>query len=241
MGIYKIIETGDKSPTLWSEAFDENCHSVDGAQKETRYIYIEGCELQNKALKGEVNILEVGFGAGHGFKETFDFFKTKHPQCLVHFYSFEIDEDLIPWSFKKIIKLPLPQKINNNFQGGLGNFSFTILIGDARKRILDFPFPAINAIYQDAFSPLKNHALWTVEWFEDLKKISANDLILTTYSASSKIKKSLIEAGFGISERVGFGGKRGSIRADLTGIVSQEIILKLKRSPEQALHDHDKN
>ena len=237
LGTYKVVLTSDQSPTLWSEAFDENCHSVAGAKQETQYIYIEGCELLEKAKKGPINILEVGFGAGHGLKETYEFFKSQAPQCEVHFYSLELDEDLIPWAFEDLIHLPLPQKKGTCYQGKLDHFEYNILIGDARKVVPNFPFPKIHAIFQDAFSPDKNPTLWTVEWFELLKSLSSPDVILTTYSASSKVKKGLFEAGWSVSERPGFSGKRGSIKADLSGKMDNRMIEKLERSPAQALRD----
>lgn len=237
LGQYKIVTTSDQSPTLWSEAYDENCHSVAGAKEETRYVYIEGCELAQKALKGELNILEVGLGAGHGLRETYDFFKIHYPLCHVKYFSLEIDEGLIPWVFENIIELPLPEKNGDHYVGKIDQFEYVIVVGDARETVPSFPFPKINAIYQDAFSPDKNPTLWTVEWFELLKKLSATDVILTTYSASSKVKKGLFLAGWSVSERLGFSGKRGSIRADLSGIIDSKMTEKLERSPAQALRD----
>lgn len=237
LGTYKIVLTSDQSPTLWSEAFDENCHSTAGAKQETQYVYIEGCELLNKAQNGSIVILEVGFGAGHGLKETYEFFKTHAPQCEVYFYSLELDEELIPWAFENLIKIPMPQKKGKLYQGKIDHFEYNILIGDARQTVPNFQFPKLNAIFQDAFSPDKNPSLWTVEWFEMLKSISAPDVILTTYSASSKVKKGLFEAGWSVSERPGFSGKRGSIKADLSGKMDRNIIEKLERSPAQALRD----
>lgn len=237
LGQYKVVITSDQSPTLWSEAYDENCHSVAGAKQETQYIYIEGCELAEKALKGKVTILEVGFGAGHGLKETFDFFSKQVPLCQVHFYSLEIDEALVPWAFENLIKLPCPEKIGPHFHGKIGLFEYTIIIGDARQTLPTYPLPPLNAIFQDAFSPDKNPTLWTVEWFQLLKTKSASDVILSTYSASSKIKKGLFEAGWIVSERSGFSGKRGSTRAKLTGEMEESLLKKLERSPALPLRD----
>lgn len=237
LGQYKVVTTSDESPTLWSEAYNENCHSIAGAQEETRYIYIQGCELDQKALEGKVHILEVGLGAGHGLKETYDFFKKNHPHCQVHYFSLEIDEGLISWVFENIIKLPLPKKKGEHYSGKIDQFEYHIIVGDARKTVPNYSFPPINAIYQDAFSPDKNPTLWTVEWFEILKKKSASDVILTTYSASSKVKKSLYQAGWNIFERQGFSGKRGSIKASLSGITAPHMIEKLARSPALALRD----
>jgi tRNA U34 5-methylaminomethyl-2-thiouridine-forming methyltransferase MnmC len=94
-----------------------------------------------------------------------------------------------------------------------------------------------HAIYQDAFSPKKNPTLWTKEWFSFLRSISTEDVILSTYSASTSIRKSLHEAGWKIQQGEKFGRKRTSTRATLNGETSAEILLQLERSSVDALTD----
>ena len=45
LGSYKVLRTSDGSETLWSEYFNENCHSLAGAKEETLYNSIEGTNL----------------------------------------------------------------------------------------------------------------------------------------------------------------------------------------------------
>ena len=78
LGTYKVIETADGTPTLFSSHFDEACHSLHGAVAETLYNFIEGCDLDILAKKySPLNILEVGFGTGTGFKLTNPFTKLQ--------------------------------------------------------------------------------------------------------------------------------------------------------------------
>src|SRR5690606_27427663 len=107
-----------------------------------------------------------------------------------------------------------------------------ILIGDARITLPHYIKKhslKVHAIYQDAFSPKRNPDLWTVEWFTLLKEISHQDVIMSTYSSSSAIRKSMAEAGFTLYPGEKFGPKRSSTRARLKGEMDPETLLHLQR------------
>ena len=74
-------------------------------------------------------------------------------------------------------------------------------------------------------------------WFEVLKGSSHPEVTLSTYSASSSIRKSLLESGWNIQKGEKFGPKRTSTRASLTLPTDPEILLQLERSPVTALSD----
>lgn len=225
------INTQDGSQTLFSEKFGEACHSTTGAKSETLLHYIHGCEILEKAKLPKLSILEVGFGLGVGLITTWEM--TKDLPAEVHFLSLEIDPALVEWFHQEYKEHPLFQD---------PKFKFQILVGDARVTLPKYAEenrPSWNAIYQDAFSPKRNPVLWTKEWFTLLKENSAEDVVLSTYSASSSIRKSLVEAGWKLSAGEKFGPKRTSTRARLSGETSTEILDSLSRSPVKALTDKD--
>lgn len=231
---YKKVETEDGSITLYSESYGEACHSTSGARLETQLHYIEGCEVLKRAHKHkQINIFEVGFGTGIGFQETLSVLKDK---SRFLFTSLEIDEDLIKYFIKRTgINL---EKINAGlYSFESDDFHLEIFLGDARQSIKNIS-NEYHAIYQDAFSPKRNATLWTTEWFRDLKNISHYDCIMSTYSASSSIRKSMIAAGWKLYSGEKFGPKRSSTRARLTGETEEEITLKLERSPAVELTDN---
>jgi tRNA U34 5-methylaminomethyl-2-thiouridine-forming methyltransferase MnmC len=219
LGTYKLIKTDDGSPTLFSSHFDEACHSLSGAEGETYYNFIEGCDLKNLVKKhSPLNILEVGFGTGMGFKVTRNYMQENFPEAIFNFVSLEIDPALVEWS-------------------GLLAPNLKVLIGDARETLKDYQGGPFHAIFQDPFSPKKNPTLWSVEWFECLKGLSHPDVVLSTYSASSSVRKALMEAGWVVEERVGFGGKRASSRAFLKGKMTEELIRKLSSDKIKPVRD----
>lgn len=228
---YEKVVTEDGSVTFFSERFHEACHSTAGARAETLLHYINGCDIPAKAMKESLSILEVGFGLGLGMITTWEM--TKDLPAKIHFLSLEIDPELVNWFHEEFKDHPLFHD---------PKFSFEILVGDARLKLPEYvekKKPKWNAIYQDAFSPKRNPVLWTREWFTLLKENSDDDAIMSTYSASSSIRKSMIEAGWKLSAGEKFGQKRTSTRAKLGGETDPQILDSLMRSPAKALSDKD--
>lgn len=234
---HSLVETLDGSQTLFSEHFQEACHSTNGAKSETLLHYVHGCKILEKSkLFNPLVILEVGFGLGVGFLTTLESLPIDG-RCI--FISLEMDKNLLEW-----FKCNHPE-FNLNWMGNLlechhEKFSLIIIQGDARKELPLFLSNFKNkfhAIYQDAFSPKKNPTLWTKEWFLLLKKYSHEEVILSTYSASTSIRKSLHESGWGVQKGEKFGPKRTSTRAVLNKSTDPEILLHLERSPTPALTD----
>lgn len=236
---HTLVLTEDGSHTFFSEAFQEACHSTAGAKEETILHYINGCKVLEKSeTHSPLVIFEVGFGLGIGFLTT----KEKIPSDKRwHFISMEIDKDLLEWFIEQHPELMLKWS-GNILEGEMGNIKLTIIQGDGRievpKYLKENPV-AIHAIYQDAFSPKKNPTLWTKEWFTLLKNYSHPEVILSTYSASSSIRKSLHETGWGVQKGDRFGQKRTSTRAVLSLPTDPEILESLGRSPVLAFTDKD--
>ncbi len=237
---YRLVATEDGSNTLYSNLYNEACHSTTGAVEETKLHYIQGCEISARAQAKsqnhqQTNVLEVGFGVGIGFLQTEKLFK--HTDHELYFVSFEIDLELIEiFEHTHGIKFTCN---SNVYSYKKDNITFKIYLGDARDTIKQLEQEKIkfHAIYQDAFSPKRNAILWTTDWFRELKKLSESNCIMSTYSSSSSIRKSMIAAGWSLYEGHKFGHKRSSTRARLTGDTEQGILDKLARSPAIELTD----
>jgi tRNA U34 5-methylaminomethyl-2-thiouridine-forming methyltransferase MnmC len=245
LGNYRIIKTEDNSETIWSEYFDENCHNTSGAIAETIYNYIEGCEVLDQIKKFQpLSIFDVGFGPGLGLKILSD--SIHHiPATMVNYYSVEIDEALVLWSIKNTFSEISYEACEVDslkfYQFIVGNITAIVFIGDARitvpKALKNELISPLHVIFQDPFSPKKNPTLWTVEWFSLLKELSHPKVIMSTYSSSISIRKSMIKAGFTIINRKGFGQKRTMTKALLDGQTAFELMEQLNKSPILELHD----
>ncbi len=242
------VQTGDGTHTLFSEQFQESCHSTFGAREETLLHYVRGCQVLEKIENlPMLSLLEVGFGLGIGFFTTYEEVLSQS-QKPWHFISLEIDESLMEWfrqeyqehEFLKNLKWKIENDVKI-LEASDGIRTLTVLVGNARETLPQYmahhPDVKWDVIYQDAFSPKKNPILWTHEWFHFLKEHSTLDVILSTYSSSSSIRKSLIEAGWKLHKGEKFGPKRTSTRATLQGDSDPEIVIHLNRSPVMPISD----
>ena len=242
---HSVVPTSDGSFTLFSDHFQEACHSTNGARSETMLHYLEGCQIKKKIeVHRPLIILEIGFGLGIGFLTTFEEMNTDRPW---HFISVEMDESLVEWFRLGHSEHTFLKHLSWKEEFGIKilsaqhlNVTLTILVGNARETLPSFTKATSiqwHAIYQDAFSPKKNPILWSKEWFSFLKEYSHPDVILSTYSASSSIRKSLHETGWGVQKGEKFGPKRSSTRATLNAPTDPDILLQLERSPVLAISD----
>ena len=220
LGTYRPLSTADGSLTFYSEHFQEAFHNRDGAEGETWYNFIEGCQIASRAKYQPPVILEVGLGMGRGYPATLRALKGYLPGKLT-FVALEMDSALIDWCRGNVPAYRNLKKVSKGvfswWETSHDEIRSLVLPGDAvhtlpLARDLKL-FPSVNSIYQDAFSPGKNPELWTPEWFALLKSLSSPDAILSTYSASPSVRKALLAAGFEVEERKGFGSKRSSFRA----------------------------
>ena len=225
LGTYRPLITKDGSLTFYSEHFQEAFHSTDGAEGETRYNFVEGCEIASRAARFPPSILEVGLGMGRGYPATLRGLGADFGGELT-FVSVERDEGLIDWCRQNVPTPPNHPGHRDLKKVSRGTFSWWEARG-GRTRLLILPgnavqtlprakeqglFPPVNSIYQDAFSPGKNPELWTPGWFRLLKSLASPEVILSTYSASPSVREALTEAGFTVEERKGFGRKRAAFR-----------------------------
>jgi tRNA U34 5-methylaminomethyl-2-thiouridine-forming methyltransferase MnmC len=232
---FKIVQTDDGSESFYSYLYNEGGHSTSGADAETQLHYIQGCKVSERIYQiQDFTIFEVGFGIGIGFKQTFHAIADHK----FTFYSIEIDEKLIEHVIAHDPFFRGMKKMGSHYELQKEHARLIIVVGDARQTVPKFHFHRkFHAIYQDAFSPKRNASLWTTQWFALLKKLADDDVILSTYSSSSSIRKSLIAAGWKVKKGEKFGPKRSSTRAMLSGETDKDILEHLQRSPAQELTD----
>ncbi len=234
---YDFIKTDDGSLTVFSKLYNETCHSIAGAASETKVHYIDGCDVVNKSKDSEINIFEAGFGVGVGFYETY-----KASLSRFTFVSIEIDEDLVLYTLKKDPLFSNYIKSDYFYHVKHKDFELYLLIGNGRETFPKFQKEmkfSYDCIYQDAFSPKRNAILWTSQWFQDLYESAKADCIMSTYSASSSIRKSMIAGGWTVYDGEKFGNKRASTRAKTTGVTERYILDHLEKSPVITITDEN--
>lgn len=230
-----IMQTEDGSVTLFSPLFNESYHSTyDGALHETMEKYvIPSFSLQKD--KDEIKILDICFGLGYNVLATLYYIKKERLSTKIEIISPEFDKELIRSlstfdypkefdDFKDIIK-----ELSQNFYYEDNQFKIQILLGDARKTIPKIK-EKFDIIYQDAFSPTQNPLLWTKEYFADIRAVSKEDTILTTYSTAIATRMGLYENGFKIFVHYGEGVRYSTISSPQMLSDFKYIDMELKKS-----------
>ena len=204
--ITKPILTKDGTFTMHSSIFDECYHSVnDGALSESLKKHIIPAFSLLPDIK-EINILDICFGLGYNTLATLFYIKQNSINKKIKIFSPEIDEALIeslrefeyPKEFEEFRDIILTLADNKKYKSN--NISIELYIGDARdmiKRLIEKDIK-IDIIYQDAFSPKKNPTLWTLEYFSDIKALSKEHTIITTYSSATAVRMGMYLNGFKI-------------------------------------------
>lgn len=241
---YEWRQTCDLSWTLFSKKFVENCHSNAGAKSETDYIYLSALKIKEKLLEQKkINILEVGLGAGVSLFMTLDLFfslQERDPGLSLFYVSLELDYNLALYCANKLAHKFLLEQDGEDFYLRGNNCQIQLIVGDARSRIKNLSATHFDVIYQDAFSPKNNPHLWTVEWFQSLISLSSPTVELSTYSASKRVQRAMLLAGFKVESRLGFAEKNYHTMAygeKHPFIMNQKMEENLRLNPHLALQD----
>jgi len=234
----KLIQTDDGSHTLYSAEFDETYHSDrDGALYESLHKHVLPA-FDIKSDRDNIKILDICFGIGYNTLATLYHIKDANLSTKVHIVSPEFDMGLIESlssfdyplefeAFSHIIDI-----LSREFYYKDEQFTIEILLGDARDSI-PLLKDKFDIVYQDPFSPEHNPQLWTREYFQDIRKVSKDDAILTTYSIAASVRMGLDESGFKLF-LLNNTGIRDSMIASLEMLNGYEFIdmeLKKRRNP----------
>ena len=224
----RLVETRDGSHTVYSSRFDQHYHNPNGAVAESRYVFFE----QNGLLEeletcDELSILEIGFGTGLNLLLLLDYLRSRDSTTKVNYYSIEgfpLNADTAAqFNYGQYLDYPETtselKAIFGSISKGMNHFNLSkqVSLHLFYGMFEDFAPNNLQAnyIFHDAFSPDANPELWTGDTFKTLYAFSAEDAILSTYSAASKAQGALAWAGWKVAKTQGALGKREMILAAL--------------------------
>jgi tRNA U34 5-methylaminomethyl-2-thiouridine-forming methyltransferase MnmC len=213
--------TADGSSTLVLPGLNEQYHSINGAIQESKVVYIDNG--LNFFSKGDINILEIGFGTGLN--------------CLLSYAACYENKMFNSIDYTAIEPFPLPsyllQKLNYTSQIHCAPISHifhqihTSKPGEKTALSNHFKFNIVNCkvqefkgfnahfdlIYFDAFGPNIQPEMWSKEILKNMFDLLKNKGILVTYCAKGEVKRLLKEVGFIVEGLPGPPGKREVTRA----------------------------
>jgi tRNA U34 5-methylaminomethyl-2-thiouridine-forming methyltransferase MnmC len=224
-----IRSTRDGSHTIFSERFDQHYHNPNGAISESRHVFFEAVNIEEKIKsKPSLNILEIGFGTGLNLMLLADMLISVPGSTEVHYQSVEA----YPITSDIAKNLNYSDEIENSELRGLLPQIFNHLtpgqnryqpLAKLEARIFYGLFEDLNSddfkadvIFFDAFSPNVNPDLWTDTVFRKLTHLASKDVVLTTYCAASIARAAMASAGWFVARAPGALGKREMTIAALT-------------------------
>lgn len=231
--------SGDGSYTAFSKEYNEHYHSTkDGALNESFNKHVIPA-FKIKMHLSEINILDICFGLGFNTLSTLYFVKKNALSCKLNIYSPELDAKLInslenfmyPKEFEEFKDIIFKLARDGFYRDE--QLFIELFLGDARKYITKFE-DKFDIVYQDAFSPSANPALWSREYFSDIAKAMKKDGILTTYSTSLQTRIALFENGFALYLNSGDGFRNSTVASlcMLCEFLSVDIEHKMRCNPE---------
>ncbi len=211
----QIVTSKDGSHTLFVPELNEHYHSVNGAIQESVHVFIEAG--LNQIKKGNINILEFGFGTGLNAFLT----AIKSQNKNIFFHSLEkypIDINTInTLNYKEAFEGKYNQVFCKLHECNWENISrisdsFCLLKTECDFKTIELE-PQYDLIYFDAFAPDVQPDLWSKEIFKKAYNALLPHGILTTYCAKGVVRRTMQEVGFKVERLPGPPGKREMLRA----------------------------
>ena len=209
--------------TPFSPDYDDVYHSAAGAHAQARHVFLAGNGLpQRWSGRTQFRIVETGFGLGLNFLATWLAWRDDAQRCrTLHFVSLEkhplAAADLArvhaAWPELGTLADELRRRWPALEEGAHallfdgGRVRLTLHFGDALTLLPTLDVRA-DAFYLDGFSPAKNPELWSPALCGALARLAAHDATLATWSVAGNVRRALAAAGFLVTRRPGFAGKR---------------------------------
>ena len=229
---HKLIVTEDGSHSLFVEELNEHYHSVHGAIKESKHVFIEAglkhvSSLKSKAADkaAHISLLEVGFGTGlNTFLTILESQKLPHLIDYVTLEAYPLNNDVITsLNYSNLLveqanaDVALQLLFNmmhlaewNKTVGLTSKFNLHKIHNTLQQAKLNDTF---DLVYYDAFGPTAQPEMWEHSVFSKLWDVMSSDGVLVTYCAKGSVKRILKAIGFHVEALPGPPGKREMIRA----------------------------
>jgi tRNA 5-methylaminomethyl-2-thiouridine biosynthesis bifunctional protein len=114
--------------------------------------------------------------------------------------------ELAPFATELHAQWPLP--LHGLHRLDFGDVILTLAFGDGATSCCPSSVLVADAIYLDGFAPDRNPDLWSEAVVAELRRLSAPDTTLATWTTAGEIRRRLAGADFLLERKQGFGGKR---------------------------------
>ncbi|MDO9287208.1 MAG: tRNA (5-methylaminomethyl-2-thiouridine)(34)-methyltransferase MnmD [Thermodesulfovibrionales bacterium] len=224
-------------PYLVNEHYDDRYFDVVNAIEEAKHIFFQGTgirDILSAAGQGrkEFRIGETGFGAGRLLIALMDFLDNcgitdiaitynsveLHPitsermASILGGFRTEVGPliDLLVRAYSSI-EISRPRWHQIQFTRPFGILTLNLWIGEAIEMVSALTIPC-DTWFLDGHGPKKNPAIWRHELLMAIGEKTKTGGTCATFTVAGAVRRGLIDAGFSVEQRHGFGGKKSVLK-----------------------------
>jgi tRNA U34 5-methylaminomethyl-2-thiouridine-forming methyltransferase MnmC len=222
---------------LVNEHYDDRYFDVVNAIEEAKHIFFRGIGITDiLSAKGpgrkEFRIGETGFGAGRLLIALMDFLDDSgitdiaitynsvelHPispeQMAAILEGFRAEAgpliDLLVRNYRRV-EISSPGWHRIQLTRPFGIVTLNLWIGEALEMVNELTIPC-DAWFLDGHGPKKNPSMWRHELLMAIGEKTMTGGTCATFTVAGAVRRGLIDAGFSIEQRPGFGGKKAVLK-----------------------------
>ncbi len=224
-------------PYLVNEDYDDRYFDVVNAIEEAKQIFFQGAgimDILSAAGPGrkEFRIGETGFGAGRLLIALMDFLDNSgitdiaitynsvelHPitsermASILGGFRTEVGPliDLLVRAYSSI-EISRPRWHQIQLTRPFGIRTLNLWIGEALEMVHALTIPC-DTWFLDGHGPKKNPAIWRHELLMAIGEKTKTNGACATFTVAGAVRRGLIDAGFSVEQRPGFGGKKSVLK-----------------------------
>lgn len=198
--ISQKIMLKDGSVTFWNPTYRDYYHPKAGAYAQAQTLFLEASDLKNRLEKGDVTLLDIGFGMGYN---SFCALKLaqKLAQNRLHVKAIDQDRMLLKQSAHVVPEALHVKMLESLFTCKTYEESFstiTFLNTEARYAIHQIS-ESFDVIFLDPFLESHNASLITLEFFQTLRTLLKPKGVLIASTSFQAVHDALSLAGFDVT------------------------------------------
>jgi hypothetical protein len=248
MSDYEPVALASGEWSLRDRRSGEIMHPGLGPRREAELLYVEQTRLADRLGTPDpapLKVLDVGLGAATNALAVFDCARRVKGRAML-LTSLERDDGPLRLALAEPARFPLQAEHRELLETLLERRAveapgvrWVWLEGDALEALerLD---DRQEIICFDPFSPEANPALWTVEAFQRFRRVLAPGGVLSTYSASTRTRVTLLLAGFWVGVGATAAVKETTVASDgpaaLSSPLGERWLTRWRRSSARAPH-----
>ena len=224
-------------PYLVNEHYDDRYFDVVNAIEEAKHIFFQGTGIMDILSaagpgKKEFRIGETGFGAGRLLIALMDFLDNcgitdvditynsveLHPitsermASILGGFRTEVGPliDLLVRAYSSM-EISRPGRHQIQLTRPFGILTLNLWIGEALEMVSALTIPC-DAWFLDGHGPKKNPDIWRHELLMAIGEKTKTNGTCATFTVAGVVRRGLIDAGFSVEQRPGFGGKKSVLK-----------------------------